>query len=210
MKNTSLILSVIALVAVAALGIVQLTSGKKTAAPVATDGTAAEVGKGSIVYFNLDRVLQDYDMANELRSAVESKVQSINQEVTRRGNKLQSDYNSFQDKINKGLITNSVAQVQSQKLQQQQEDFQRYAAQKEQEINEEQTVMMNQIGDAIKTFIDKYNEEHQYALILTTQGDIFPSPVVTGEGALDITEDVITKLNEEYVKNKATENNSSK
>ena len=144
-------------------------------------------------------------MANELRSAVESKVQSIDQEVTRRGNKLQSDVNAFQEKINKGLITRSVAEVQSQKLAEQQQEFQNYAAQKEQEINEEQAVMMNQLADAIDKFVKKFNETKKYALILTTQGEMLSAPVVTGDAALDITDEIIAGLNEEYVSNKSKE-----
>ena len=67
--------------------------------------------------------------------------------------------------------------------------------------------MMNQIGDAIKKYIDKLNEEKQYALIVSTSGDILPSPIVAGEGTLDITDVIIAGLNEEYVRNKAKENN---
>ena len=96
-------------------------------------------------------------------------------------------------------MTRSVAEVQGQKLQQQEQDFNVYAAQKQQEIQEEQVVMMNQLGDAIKTFLDKYNEEKQYAMILTNQGG---APVITGDAALNITDDVLAGLNEEYIKTK--------
>ena len=58
MKQTSTILSVIALVAVAALGIFILTdNGGKKAAPDA-EGVEAVAQKGAVVYFNLDRVLK--------------------------------------------------------------------------------------------------------------------------------------------------------
>ncbi|MEE3463060.1 MAG: OmpH family outer membrane protein [Candidatus Cryptobacteroides sp.] len=201
MKNTPLILSVIALVAVAALGIIQLTSNKSNNAPAAA-GDASVAAPGSIVYFNLDRVLKEYDMANDLSSVVETKVQSIQEEVNRRGNKLQKDINAFQDKINKGTITSASAAVQQDKLQQQNNEFQNYAAQKQQEIAEEQQVMMNQIGDAIKSFLDKFNEDKKYGMIISTQGDILPAPVVTGDASLDITDEIIAGLNEEYVKNK--------
>ena len=200
MKNTPLILSIVALVAAILVGILQLTSGNGKAATVAAEGTETVAAKGATVYFNLDRVLNEYDMANDLSSVVETKVQSIQQEITRRGNNLQKKANDFQEKIDKGLITRSVAEVQAQKLQQEQNDFNTYAAQKQQEIAEEQQVMMNQIGDAIKKFIDKFNEEKQFALILSCQGDVLPAPV-------DITDAVIAGLNEEYVKNKAKENN---
>ena len=200
MKNTSLILSIISLVAVVAFGILSLTKGGKSA-DVQAEGSAVEAAasKGDIVYVNLDRILMEYDMANDLRSVVETKVQNIQAEVNRKGKKLESDVLDFQNKIDKGLMTRSVAEVQSQKLQQQELEFNNYAAQKEQEIQEEQVVMMNQLGDAIQTFLTKYNEEKQYAMILTNSGG---APVITADAALDITDDVLAGLNEEYIKSK--------
>ncbi len=141
-------------------------------------------------------------MANDLRSVVETKVNSINQEVTRRQNKLQKDANSFQDKLNKGLMTQSTAQVQYQKLQEQEASFNTYAQQKQQEILEEQQVMLNQISDAIKTFVDAYNLEMGFAMVVATQGDILPVPVVTGDENLDITDALIEGLNAAYIKEK--------
>ena len=203
MKQTPLILSILALVAVAALGIIQLTgntNGKKKVASVEAVETAAK--EGAIVWYDLDRVLNEYDMANDLRSVVETKIQSVQEEVTRRGNKIQSDINKFQSDLDKGVLVRSVAEQRSQKLQQQQANFQNYAAQKEQEMAEEQQVMMNQIADAIKTFIDKFNEEHKYAMIIATQGNILPAPVCCGDPELDITDALLSGLNSEYVQNK--------
>ena len=74
-----------------------------------------------------------------------------------------------------------------------------YAAQKQQEIQEEQVVMMNQLGDAIQTYLEKYNAEKQYAMIITNSGG---APVITADASLDITEDVLAGLNEEYIKTK--------
>lgn len=200
MKNTSLILSVISLVAVVVFGVLTLT-GKKTANTEAVEGetVVAEAGKGAIVYIDLDRILMDYDMANDLRSVVETKVQNIQAEVNRRGKKLENDVKSFQEKIDKGLMTRSVAEAQGQKLQQQEVEFNNYAAQKQQEIQEEQVVMMNQLGDAIQTYLEKYNAEKQYAMIITNSGG---APVITADANLDITDDVLAGLNEEYIKTK--------
>ena len=198
MKNTSLILSIIALVAAVVFGVLSLTKGEKGAAAQA-EGEAVETtaSKGDIVYIDLDRILMEYDMANDLRSVVETKVQNIQAEVNRRGSKLENDVIEFQNKIDKGLLTRTNAEVQSQKLQQQEIEFNNYAAQKQQEINEEQVVMMNQLGDAIQTFLN--NEEKQYAMILTNSGG---APVITADAALDITDDVLAGLNEEYIKSK--------
>ncbi|MBR5013650.1 MAG: OmpH family outer membrane protein [Bacteroidales bacterium] len=201
MKNTSLILSIISLIAVVVFGILTISKdGKKSDTVVAGENTeAAAAQKGDIVYLDLDRILMEYDMANDLRSVVETKVQNIQAEVNRRGQKLEKEVASYQEKIQKGLMTRSVAEVQGQKLQEQEIEFNNYAAQKQQEINEEQVVMMNQLGDAIQTFIDKYNEEKQYAMIITNSGG---APVVTADKALDITDAVLAGLNEEYIKTK--------
>ena len=162
-------------------------------------------GGGSIVFFNIDKVQENYDMANDLRSVVETKVNGIQAEIDRRGNKLQKDANDFQNKMDKGLLTSSVANAQYQKLQQQQNDYQQYVVRKQQEMQEELQVMNNQIGNAIYEFVQAYNQEKQYALILATTGDILPMPVVTGSPALDITDDILAGLNAAYVKTKEAE-----
>ena len=182
-------------------------AGCNNATPVAATDTQADTtaAAGSIVFFNIDKVVESYDMANDLRSVVETKVSGIQSEIDRRGNKLQKDANDFQNKMDKGLLTTSVANAQYQKLQQQQNEYQQYAVRKQQEMAEEQQVMLNQIMNAIAEYVQAYNAEKQYALILTTSGDILPAPVVTGLASLDITDDILAGLNAEYVKTKAAE-----
>lgn len=200
MKKIALILS--------AVGIILMAASCKTGNnAAASEGSAVNEGPaaGAIVYFNLDRILDEYDMANDLRSVVETKVGSIQQEINRRGSKLEKDVKAFQDKIDKGLLTRSVAEVQGQKLQEQQNSFQQYAAQKQQEMAEEQQVMLNQIADAIKTFLDEYNAEKKYAMIISTQGSVLPAPVACANPELDITDDILQGLNAAYVKTKAKE-----
>ena len=199
MKKTSLFLSALAVAAVATLNSCQTQA---PASDAQAETTEATVTKGAIVYFNLDRVMNEYDMANDLSSVLQTKVQSIEQEVTRRGNKLQSDLNAFQEKIDKGLLTRSTAEAQNEKLVKQQNDFQTYYNQKQAEMQEEQAVTMNQIANAIKEYIDKFNAEKQYAMIISTQGDILPQPVAAGDPELDITDALIEGLNAEYVKTK--------
>ena len=73
---------------------------------------------------------------------------------------------------------------------------------KQQEMAEEQQVMMNQIANAIAEFVKEYNQTHQYAMILSTSGNILSTPVVCGDARLDITEDLLAGLNAAYIKTK--------
>ena len=197
MKKTLLLLSAAALVAAA------VSCNQNQSA--ATENTAAKDSvavAGSIVYFNMDKVMESYDMANDLNSVFETKASGIQAEIDRRGKKLEKDAADFQNKVDKGLLTTSVAQAQYQKLQEQQQAYQQYAMKKQQEMAEEQQVMMNQIANAIAEFVQEYNAEHQYALILASAGSILSTPVVSGDPKLDITEDLLAGLNAAYIKTK--------
>lgn len=200
MKKASLISAVV----LAGLSLTAVSCNNGTSQNEAGEAKTSEVAstQGAIVYFNLDTVLNNYDMANELRSVVETKVNSINQEVTRRRNKLEKDVKAFSDKLNKGLLTQSVAESQNKKLVEQQQSFENYAAQKQQEIIEEQQVMMNQLADAISEYVAEFNSDNKYAMIIATQGDILSTPVVCASPELDITDILLEGMNAAYVKEK--------
>jgi Skp family chaperone for outer membrane proteins len=66
--------------------------------------------------------------------------------------------------------------------------------------------MMNQIANAIAEYVQAYNAEHQYAMIIATAGNILSTPVVTADPKLDITEELLAGLNAEYIKTKESEN----
>ena len=195
MKKSSLFLCTLALALTACKQ--PANNGQDQTAKADTTAVA-----GSIVFFNMDKISEEYDMANDLRSVVETKVAGIQSEIDRRGKKLEKDINDFQNKLEKGLLTRSVAEVQQQKLQQQQADYQQYVMKKNQEMAEEQQVMMNQIANAISEYVLQYNAEKKFAMILATAGDILSTPVVTGDPMLDITEELVKGLNEEYLKTK--------
>ena len=210
MKKTSHILSAIAMSAVVAFGAVSCNQTKTAENAETSASEASETApKGAIVYIDMTRVMAEYDMANDLRAVVETKVSEIQAEITRRETNLANAVAKYQDKAQKGLMTRSVAEVEAEKLQRQEIEFNNYANQKNNEINEELLVMNNQINDAIITFVQKYNEKMQYAMILLSQGDVegdgivtLAAPVLTADPSLDITDDVLAGLNEEYIASK--------
>ena len=153
-----------------------VSCNQKTNNTTVSEGQTSAPQAGSIVYIQLDSIVAKFDMFNDLKSELEEKVQKI------------------QNKIQKGLMTQSEAEEKNRVLGNRQADLQNLSAQKEAEIQEENTVMMNKVMDAIETFVKKYNEEKKYALILTG--------VFQGDPNLDITNDIIEGLNEEYIKNK--------
>ena len=206
MKNPSLILSIVSMIIALTFGVLYITTdnscAQKSTEKQVSDMSIAprdSVAAGSIVYVNLDRIIAEYDMANDLRSVVGNRLQKINDEVAQRGKKLEKEVKKFQEDVEKGVLLPSVAKRKQEELIKSEQEFNKYAAQKQQEMQEEEIVMMNQIADAIKTFIDEYNAQMGYAMILTNNGG---TPVITANPSLDITEDVLTLLNKAYVAKK--------
>lgn len=196
MKKLPIILSSVAFVIAIAAAVLTIVPCSKCGAKAETEVSAEAAPAGSIVYFRLDQVIAEYDMANEQRSVLETKANGIQQDLDRRTQKLQKDVNDFQTKYQKGLMTTAVAQQQGQALQQREQELAQFVQQKEAEMQEEQIVFMNTISDAIQTFVEKYNAEKGYAMILASTAG---QPVITAAAALDVTEEIIAGLNAEYV-----------
>lgn len=204
MKKTSNILSICALVvAAAALVLTFVSKSPKTKVAGSTESTAVAENTSGIAYFNLDEVVANYQMAIDLQQSFEKKANGINDDVTRRRTKLENEDKDLADKLNKGLITRSVAEVKYNDLQKKIADFQQFGQQKQNELAEEQQVILNNIANSVMEYVKKYNSEHHYDLILSTQGNLLSSPVVDAAASLNITSELIDGLNTEYQNNKS-------
>lgn len=169
----------------------------------APSAQAVEAGEtaaaGSIVYIQMDSLVNHYDMFNDLRSELEAKFEAIQEDLRKKGNAFEKSATDFQNKLNKGLLTRSQAETQQQALLQREQDLRNLTGQKQMEMQEEEAVMSRRVMDAIQTYLNKYNETHNYALILTSSAS---NPVIVGNPSLDITNDVLKGLNEEYIQSK--------
>lgn len=160
---------------------------------------------GSIVYVQLDSLVNQYDMFNDLKSELEAKIATIQNDLAKQGRDLENSAKDFENKVKKGLLTQSQAELQNRQLVERDQTLQNLSRQKQIEIQEEQDVLYRKVMDAIQTYLQSYNETHNYALILSTSAA--SNTVMIGNPSLDITSDVLNGLNEEYIK---TKNNNAK
>jgi Outer membrane protein len=210
-KDTlTLILSIVAAAISCALLVLFFTMvmprlGKKSKAAEASGESITS--NGQVAYIQLDSLMNQYDMYNDLSSALESKANKVQSDFQRRGNKLNSDMQVFQNSVNKGLMIRSEAERQQQDLLQRKQTLQDEANTKQQELAEENQVMLNQVLDALHSYLITYNEDHSYSLIFVTSGT--PGTIIIGDPALDITNDVVKGMNEEYVKTRSSKKSST-
>lgn len=206
------------------------SSAEKKAADVQKDTTAVatvNAAESPIVFVDMTVLMAEYQMAvdlgtevqakiDEMTKAFENKKNTAEKEITKKQSNLQTKANDFQDKYNKGHLTETNANVKIQELQKLEQEYNTFLAKKDQELGQEQLklqnaaneeifVMNNKVNDAINTFIQKYRVEKGYAMILVTQSDIpndgattLGTPVLAADPSLDITRDVLDGLNAEY------------
>ncbi len=199
MKKVNLTLNIVLLLAVAVLYVLHFT-GNKTDNTVSSEDSRITAGSGDIVYINLDTLVNQYDMYNDLRTELESKVSAIDNDLNKKGRALENDVKSFEDKMQKGLLTYSQAESMRNDLMTRDQELRNLSQQKQMELANEESVMYNRVMDAIKTYVDNYNKEKQYSLILTTTAAT--NSVINGEQGRNITNEIINGLNQEYIKNR--------
>ena len=200
MKKVNLILNIVSILAIAVLYVLHFADDSRHGSqPVSGDSQVSAV-KGDIVFINLDSLVNQYDMYNDLNTELQSKASTIENELNKQSRAFENDVKSYQDKMQKGLLTLSQAQTTEQELAMREQQLRQLAQQRQLEMADETNVMYNKVMDAISTYVSNYNKDKQFALILTTTGAT--NTVLGGDQALNITEDILKGLNEEYIRNR--------
>jgi len=197
MKKILIIVNAVLAAAVIGLYILYFcNTGCKSASTIKSDETVA--ADGSVVYIQIDSLVQAYDMFHDLRAELKKKADKIEKDIDNKGKAFEFKVKDFQEKVQKGLITRSQAEQQQMQLEEEQRGLQQYVQKMQSDMSEEEVVMFRQIYDAVQTFLTEYNQEHNYSLILSTSGT--SNVVLQGAPALNITQDVLNGMNAKYKK----------
>jgi len=152
-------------------------------------------GEYKIVFIDTDSLVARYKFftdGNERMIALEKSMRNRLEAKTR---KLQKEYEEYMRQGKAGLLTLKQQQDTEESLTKQQQDL----AALEQKLGEkllmEKQQLNQQINNVVAEFIDAYRIEKGYTYILQKQT---LNGVLSGDPSLDITEDVITRLNAKY------------
>ena len=150
---------------------------------------------GSIVYVNLDSLMQNYLMSKDLLATLEEKMKKLDAELTNKQRKFQAEVNDFQNKAQKGLETRAKLAEMQQQLGVEEQNLLQLGETYRMEMAEEQSVMQRKIVQAIMDYLKEYNKEKGYKYIL---GNTFDAKILYADPALDITASVLDGINAKY------------
>lgn len=199
--NLNLLLNIIVLIGLVILYILHFTSQKPeqpsaqvTAALQKTSGKAL-----SVVFVNIDSLNARYEFIKVLRSDLESTGKRLQNEVLSEQSSLEKEAADFQKQISAGTISEDKAKVVYESLMQKQQMLVEKKDRYTQQVANQELDMNIRLLDTVTNFLKRYNQTYHFDYILThkTAGDI-----LVANDTLDITSDVVSKLNQEYAARK--------
>ena len=191
MKNVSLALNGILVVAVAVLYYLHFSSGSKS---VSTSSEGSGIPTDiKIAYINSDTVLKYYDFFKSNVEKLEAKGKKLDQDLQNRAQSLQNDITAYQR--NYGSMTIGQAKAVEEDLGKKRQNLELYQRSLEQQLMEEQAKVNEELYLKVTDYLKSYAKEKELQVVLKYNTN---SDLLYGGSAIDVTQDVIKGLNELY------------
>lgn len=196
MKNLSLILNTVLIVAVGVLFYLHFST-KGTAKPDAarTNGINLIQSDVPIVYVNIDTLLHNYEYFNDMQEDFADKQSELEAELNNRSKQYEASAMDYQNKVQKGLVTRREAAELEQQLMQEQQSLLQLRDELTLQLQEEEQVSNRKLINAIMEYLKEYNRDQNYQFIFSNS---FGDNVLFADDQLDITYTVLPGLNEKY------------
>jgi outer membrane protein len=190
MKNLSLVLNAVLLVAVAVL---YYFTFKGANTSTGSGNVATATGDVAMAYINSDSVLKYYDYLKENKVVIEEKSKKMDTDFRNRAQSLQSEITAYQR--NMSNLTIGQAKALEEDLTKKQQNLQLYQQSLSQELMNDEAKLNQELYKRITDFLKTYSEQNGLQVVF--KYDI-SSDVLFGNKALDITDAVVKGLNEVY------------
>jgi outer membrane protein len=189
MKNLSLVLNAVLLIAVAVLYYLHFAGGSSGS----SSSGAVDIKDLKIAYISSDSVLKYYEFFKVNREKLETKGKRLDQDLKNRAQAFQSDVEAYQRNAN-NLTPNQYRAIEED-LGKKRQNLQMYQESLSQELMADQENLTKELYNHITTYLKKFGQENGLQIVMKYDAS---SDVLYGVDALDISKAVIDGLNKEY------------
>jgi outer membrane protein len=192
MRHISTYLSILALVAVGVLYYLYFKQEKKSVVH-ASKSVSKGTGDFRIAYFDIDSLQEKYDYFKDVSGQMKEKEASLSSQMDALQNTYQKRLKELQEKG--PTMTQSEGEAAQREVAQMQQKFQQRQMSMEQDLKKHQVDLMSDVRKKIENYLKEYNKEKGYAFILSYEPGFM---LYYKDSLYDITNDVISGLNEQY------------
>ena len=194
MKNASLILNAILLVAVAHLYYLHF-SNKGQAAPNATETTAPAANGSSgvsIAFVNADTLDAKYEWLKKQKESIEQRLRNTENSLAAKQEALMKDAAALQEKFQTGTMTRAEAEKAQAGLMQREQRLGEEQQRLSKQLGEEQKKALNDLYANVETKLKTLSSQIGYDYILSYSRG---GQILLANDSLDITKQVLELLN---------------
>lgn len=196
MKNFTIGLNVVLVIAVAVLFYLQFSSGSKDGKVSASGSKAVPQGDFRIAYFEIDSIEAHFDYYKEVSNSIQSKAQENSKQL----NQLKQTFADKYQELQRTAQTMTQAELNNkqQELMQMEKTYNSKEQMMNNEMQDESMKKMLDVRQKISDYLKEYNTSKGYAFIVGNNDASIA--FYYKDAAYDITADVIKGLNERYKK----------
>lgn len=198
MKKLSLYLNIALFLAVAILYYLHFSAiGKLKTNDVETNtaSVSSKTESGKIVFVNMDTLLNNYGYYRQLRSHFDFKQKKSQTELMLKQRSLEKAAADYQEKMQKGLISNIKAKEISQQLTAQQQSLVQLHDKLSTELAQEEQDLNRKLTDNIQEYLKKFNNDGKYKFIFSYS---YGNNLLFADQKMDITKEVLKGLNKNF------------
>jgi outer membrane protein len=208
-KNISLALNIVLLLAVGFLYYRDFSGNKNVAAATASASDSVKVAPPVIlsalpkdvpvVFINADTLFEKYELAKKAKTAAEIKASSFQKAYQAKVDAFQKEYSDYMEKAGAGAYTKEQGLAIEEGLKKKKEDIM-MMEQNQDKVTGELDKSNLDVQKRVYDYLARFNKEHGYYCVLayTKAG----GGVLGVNDSLDVTPQVLAGLNAEYNSNK--------
>jgi len=212
MKNISLVLNGVLLVAVAILYYMQFSDNCCSAENAVTEELLSdstnvieedveESLKSNIAYINMDSLREEYKLYSELIGTLKAREKKYEKELNAKMSALEGKVKDFQQKA--PTMSQFEGQNKQKELMEQEQKLYKMRDEFAEKFQAEQEKLDKRFQKTIADYIEKYNKEADYDIIIGST-DI-TSKVMYAKKGINLTKSIVKGLNKQYDDEKSAE-----
>jgi len=155
-------------------------------------------------YVDTTKIVQEYKEMKDIEAQFTSKSDSVRQQLDSVARVFQQEVQAYQSEMNS--MSESQRKEREQELMQKQQMLQQQQQMQSNRLREQSSEVMDSIVTKIKDYVKDYGKENNYTYIF---GSNESANIMYAEEGLDITQEILEKLNNEYGGSDAVETETS-
>ncbi len=203
MKNLSIILNIVLLIAVAILYFLHFSGNSAESTEAVNESPSVNLDNLKVAYVNSDSLVANFDFYKEKAEELKKERAKSENDLTTRAKGIEKEVSDFQQTA--GSMTINQARAIEENLVKKQQNLLQYRENLTQSLLRKESEINNELYDKISTFMTAYGEENNLEIVLSYTRN---SGVLFANDGLDITQVVIEGLNNSYRNENTTQADS--